>query len=168
MTQRKTSETDGSGPGTGQEGYGGPQACQLAGITYRQLDYWARTELLTPSLQEAQGSGTQRLYSFTDVVQLRIIKRILDTGMNLNKVRMAVEWLRREMEKGNDLSGMTLMSDGVSIFAVGSPREMIDVLERGQAVFAIAIQPVVDQLTGELHEMLPRTAETGRRAAAAG
>lgn len=168
MTQRKTSETDGAGAGTGQEGYGGPQACQLAGITYRQLDYWARTELLTPSLQEAQGSGTQRLYSFTDVVQLRIIKRILDTGMNLKKVRMAVEWLRREMEKGNDLSGMTLMSDGVSIFAVGSPREMIDVLERGQAVFAIAIQPVVDQLTGELHEMLPRTAETGRRAAAAG
>lgn len=166
MTQRKTSESDGAGAGT--EGYGGPQACQLAGITYRQLDYWARTGLLTPSLQEAQGSGTQRLYSFTDVVQLRIIKRILDTGMNLKKVRMAVEWLRREMEKGNDLSGMTLMSDGVSIFAVGSPREMIDVLERGQAVFAIAIQPVVDQLTGELHEMLPRTAETGRRAAAAG
>lgn len=159
MTQRKISEPAGSGP----EGYGGPQACQLAGITYRQLDYWARTELLTPSIQEAQGSGTQRLYSFTDVVQLRIIKRILDTGMNLKKVRMAVEWLRREMEKGNDLSGMTLMSDGVSIFAVGSPQEMIDVLESGQAVFAIAIQPVVDQLTGELHEMLPRTAEAGRR-----
>lgn len=155
MTQRKISEP---------EGYGGPQACHLAGITYRQLDYWARTELLTPSIQEAQGSGTQRLYSFTDVVQLRIIKRILDTGMNLKKVRMAVEWLRREMEKGNDLSGMTLMSDGVSIFAVGSPREMIDVLESGQAVFAIAIQPVVDQLTGELHEMIPRVAETGHRA----
>lgn len=155
MTQQKISEP---------EGYGGPQACQLAGITYRQLDYWARTKLLTPSIQEAQGSGTQRLYSFTDVVQLRIIKRILDTGMNLKKVRMAVEWLRREMEKGNDLSGMTLMSDGVSIFAVGSPQEMIDVLESGQAVFAIAIQPVVDQLTGELHEIIPRAAETGLRA----
>ncbi len=153
------------------EGYGGPRVCKLAGITYRQLDYWARTGLLTPSLQEAQGSGTQRLYSFEDVVRLRIIKRILDTGMNLNKIRRTVEWLRREMEDGKDLSGMTLMSDGASIFAVGSPQEVIDVLQRGQAVFAIAIGPVMEELAGGLLELPPMT-ETGRgepgAAAAAG
>lgn len=156
MTQRTISDSEETG------GYGGPQVCKLAGITYRQLDYWARTGLLTPSIAQAQGSGTQRLYSFEDVVRLRIIKRILDTGMHLGKIRQAVEWLRREMEDGTDLSGMTLMSDGASIFAVGSPQEVIDVLQKGQAVFAIAIGPVVAELTGGLLELTPPTTETGR------
>ena len=71
-------------------GYRAPQVCKLVGITYRQLDYWARTDLMVPALQRASGSGTQRLYSFTDVVQLKVIKRLLDAGMSLKKIRSAV------------------------------------------------------------------------------
>ena len=62
-------------------GFRAPQVCKLVGITYRQLDYWARTNLIKPSLQHAHGSGSQRLYSFTDVVQLKVIKRLLDAGI---------------------------------------------------------------------------------------
>ena len=78
-------------------GYRAPQVCKFVGITYRQLDYWARTELLRPSLQEASGSGSQRMYSFTDLVQLKVIKRLLDAGMSLKKIRSAVEILRTQL-----------------------------------------------------------------------
>ena len=67
---------------TAELGYSGTQTAKVVGISYRQLDYWARTELLRPSLQEASGSGSQRMYSFTDLVQLKVIKRLLDAGIN--------------------------------------------------------------------------------------
>jgi DNA-binding transcriptional MerR regulator len=72
--------------------------CRLVGITYRQLDYWARTDLLRPSAKEASGSGSQRLYSFTDLIQLKVIKRLLDAGMSLKRIRSAVEILRDQLE----------------------------------------------------------------------
>ena len=128
-------------------GYRGPTVCKIVGITYRQLDYWARTELVTPSVQEAQGSGSQRLYSFDDVVQLRVVKRLLDTGVSLQRVRMAIDELRT---RGQRVSDVTLVSDGASVFAVDDNAQVIDLLQRGQGVFAIALGPVVDQLRGEV------------------
>ena len=98
-------------PAEAMQGYRAPQVCKLAGITYRQLDYWDRTNLLQPSLIAAQGSGTQRLYSFSDLVQLRVIKGLLDTGLHLNRIRQAVEWLR-EQEVDLPLSDANLISDG--------------------------------------------------------
>jgi len=80
------------------QGYRAPQVCKLVGITYRQLDYWARTSLIKPSLQQANGSGSQRLYSFSDVVQLKVIKRLLDAGMSLKKIRSAVEILAEQLD----------------------------------------------------------------------
>ena len=143
---------------TAEAGYRAPQVCTLVGITYRQLDYWARTDLLRPSLQSAQGSGSQRLYSFTDVVQLKVVKRLLDAGMSLKKIREAVGNLREQLESDRPLMDVTLLSDGSSIYAVHSPDEVVDVFRRGQGVFGIAIGPVQEELEGEILSLFPEMA----------
>lgn len=129
-------------------GYRGPTACNAAGITYRQLDYWARTNLVVPSIRPAAGSGTQRLYSFRDILILRIVKRLLDTGVSLPNVRAAVQHLA---ERGvTDLAGITLMSDGASIYECRSNEEVIDLLRGGQGVFGIAVGQVFHEVEGSL------------------
>jgi len=128
-------------------GYRGPTVCKIVDISYRQLDYWARTELVTPSVRNAEGSGTQRLYSFDDIVALRVVKRLLDTGVSLQKVRTAIDELRR---RGRGIADSMLVSDGVSVFAVDDGDELIDLLKKGQGVFAISVAPVVDELRGEV------------------
>lgn len=129
-------------------GYRGATACTAAGITYRQLDYWARTGLLVPSIRSATGSGSQRLYSFRDIVVLRVIKRLLDTGVSLQNVRRAVDHLR---ERGvADLSEITLMSDGATIFECTTEDEVIDIMRGGQGVFGIAIGRVRSEVAGTL------------------
>lgn len=143
------------GSPTSTMGYRAPQVCRLVGITYRQLDYWARTDLLKPSLQDAQGSGSQRHYSFTDVVQLKVIKRLLDAGMSLKKIRQAVEILREQLQKSRPLGEVTLLSDGRSIYVAHSPDELIDLLNGGQGVFFIAVGPVQNELTADLHDLFP-------------
>ncbi len=136
-------------------GYRAPQVCKLVGITYRQLDYWARTGLITPSMQQARGSGSQRVYSFTDVVQLKVIKNLLDAGMSLKKIRSAVDILRSEMDSDQPLADVTLLSDGQTIYAAHSDEEVVDVLRKGQGVFSIAIGPVQDQVEGAIHQLFP-------------
>ncbi len=136
-------------------GYRAPQVCSLVDITYRQLDYWARTGLLAPSLRKAQGSGSQRLYSFTDVVQLKVIKRLLDAGMSLKKIRSAVEILRQQLASDRPLADVTLLSDGQTIYAATSADEVVDVFRRGQGVFGIAIGPVQDEVAGAIHQLFP-------------
>ena len=136
-------------------GYRAPQVCKFVGITYRQLDYWARTELLRPSLQEASGSGSQRMYSFTDLVQLKVIKRLLDAGMSLKKIRSAVEILRTQLASDEPLTDVTLLSDGHTIYAAHSADEVVDVFRRGQGVFGIAVGPVQDEVAGAIHELVP-------------
>ena len=134
-------------------GFRAPQVCKVVNITYRQLDYWARTDLLTPSLQDANGSGSQRLYAFSDVVQLKVIKRLLDAGMSLKRIRQAMEILRDQMQSDNPLAEVTLLSDGATIYAAKSPDEVVDVFRRGQGVFGIAIGPVQEELEGEIHRL---------------
>ena len=129
--------------------------CRLVGISYRQLDYWARTDLIKPSVQDARGSGSQRLYSFPDVVQLKVIKRLLDAGMSLKKIRQAVEILRQQLRSERPLADVTLLSDGSTIYAATSADEVVDVFRRGQGVFGIAVGPVQDELEGELHDLYP-------------
>ena len=136
-------------------GYRAPLVCRLVGISYRQLDYWARTDLIKPSVQDARGSGSQRLYSFPDVVQLKVIKRLLDAGMSLKKIRQAVEILRQQLRSQRPLADVTLLSDGSTIYAATSADEVVDVFRRGQGVFGIAIGPVQDELEGELHDLYP-------------
>ncbi|KAA1419802.1 MerR family transcriptional regulator [Mumia zhuanghuii] len=132
-------------------GFRGPTACKAAGITYRQLDYWARTELVEPSIRDASGSGTQRLYSFRDVLLLKIIKRLLDAGISLQQIRTAIQHLR---ERGtDDLTTVTLMSDGVSVYECRSADEVIDLLQGGQGVFGIAIGGVWREIEGTLSDL---------------
>ncbi|MDQ3105949.1 MAG: MerR family transcriptional regulator [Actinomycetota bacterium] len=132
-------------------GFRGPIACRAAGITYRQLDYWARTRLVEPTVRGATGSGTQRLYSFRDILLLKIIKRLLDAGVSLHQIRTAVEHLR---ERGtDDLTQVTLMSDGASVYECRSADEVIDLLRGGQGVFGIAIGGVWREIEGTLAEL---------------
>ncbi|MDX3519384.1 MerR family transcriptional regulator [Streptomyces scabiei] len=142
-------------------GYRGPTACAAAGITYRQLDYWARTGLVEPSVRSAQGSGTQRLYSFRDVVVLKIVKRFLDTGVSLQNIRTAIQHLR---ERGfSDLERMTLMSDGATVYECTSPDEVHALLQGGQGVFGIAVGVVwrdVESALSQLHGERVDTGET--------
>ena len=131
-------------------GYRGPTACQAVGITYRQLDYWARTGLVEPTVRTATGSGTQRLYSFKDILVLKVVKRLLDTGISLQNIRAAVDHLRaRGIE---DLAGITLFSDGTTVYECTSPEEIVDLLQGGQGVFGIAIGGTMREMTGQLAE----------------
>jgi len=132
-------------------GYRGPTACQAARITYRQLDYWARTGLVEPTVRSATGSGSQRLYSFRDILILKIIKRLLDAGISLQQIRTAVQHLT---ERGtDDLTRVTLMSDGASVYECTSNDEVIDLLQGGQGVFGIAIGGVWREIEGTLAEL---------------
>ncbi len=130
------------------EGFRGPQACEIVGISYRQLDYWARTGLVRPGVKEAKGSGTQRLYSFKDLVHLRVIKNLLDAGVALPKIRKAIRYIADELR--TPLEHVTLMSDGKSIYAATSDSEIVDLLRQGQGVFSIALGRVYQDLRGAI------------------
>jgi DNA-binding transcriptional MerR regulator len=132
-------------------GYRGPTACAAAGITYRQLDYWARTGLVQPSVRAAHGSGSLRLYGFRDILVLKVVKRLLDTGISLQQIRAAVNHLR---DRGtDDLARVTLMSDGVSVYECTSSDEVVDLLQGGQGVFGIALGRVWQEVDGTLAEL---------------
>ncbi len=132
-------------------GYRGPVACSVAGITYRQLDYWARTGLVEPELRVAEGSGTQRLYSFRDVLMLKVIKKLIDAGISLQQIRLAISHLRA---RGNaDLTAITLLSDGTSVFECTEDNEIIDLVKGGQAMFAIDLAGVWHDIEGTLVQL---------------
>ncbi|MGO4957338.1 MerR family transcriptional regulator [Luteococcus sp. Sow4_B9] len=138
-------------------GFRGPVACKAAGITYRQLDYWARTNLVTPQIRGAEGSGTQRLYSFRDVLLLKVIKRLIDAGISLQQIRIAIEHLRQRGVE--DLTQVTLMSDGVSVYECTSDNEVVDLLRGGQGMFAIALGGVWRDIEGTLSVLPTERAE---------
>ena len=129
-------------------GYRGPTACAAAGITYRQLDYWARTGLVVPSVRSAAGSGSQRLYSFKDILVLKVVKRLLDTGVSLHNIRAAVATLRARGV--DDLARITLFSDGTTVYECTSAEEVVDLLRGGQGVFGIAVSGALRELAGSL------------------
>jgi len=147
----------------GPAGYRGPAVCQMVGISYRQLDYWTTTGLITPSVRDAEGSGSQRLYSFEDIVQLKVIKRLLDTGVSLQRIRTAMDFVRA---RGLSLRNVTLISDGRQVYALDDSRQIIDLLQSGQGVFAIALDPVYSELEAEITQ-LPSEPAAARLAPAA-
>jgi DNA-binding transcriptional MerR regulator len=135
----------------GAVGYRGVTATHAVGISYRQLDYWARTSLVVPSIRDASGSGTQRLYSFRDLVVLKVVKRLLDAGVSLQNIRRAIDTLRsRGVE---DLAGITLISDGTTVYECRSPEEVVDLLQGGQGVFGIAIGGAFKEIQGSLSHL---------------
>ncbi|WP_051796870.1 MerR family transcriptional regulator [Catenuloplanes japonicus] len=145
---------DGIGIGIGEDGtvgYRGVTACHAVGISYRQLDYWARTQLVVPSIRDASGSGTQRLYSFRDLVVLKVVKSLLDAGVSLQNIRKAIETLRSHGVE--DLAGITLISDGTTVYDCRSPEEVVDLLQGGQGVFGIAIGGAFKEIQGSLSHL---------------
>ncbi|MGW3040037.1 MerR family transcriptional regulator [Kitasatospora sp. NPDC001159] len=142
-------------------GFRGPTACAAAGITYRQLDYWARTGLLEPSVRTAYPATSQRLYSFRDILLLKIVKRLLDAGVSLQNIRVAVAHLQSTDQA--DLAGLTLMCDGATVYECTTPQQVVDLLKGGQGVFGIAVGAVWQELEltlGRLHAERTDTGET--------
>ena len=160
--------TDGMPEHDDGTGYRGAVAARAAGISYRQLDYWARTQLVEPTVRGAAGSGSQRLYGFRDILVLKLVKRLLDTGISLQQIRTAVTQLR---EAGiEDLAQTTLMSDGASVYLCTSNDEVIDLVSRGQGVFGIAVGKVLSEVESTLVEFDPQSPDgldelSARRAA---
>ena len=154
----------------GEEGYRGPQVCDIVGITYRQLDYWARTNLIRPSIADARGSGTQRRYSYSDLVELKVIKKLLDGGVSLQLARRAIEYLREHL--GADIASASLVLNGPGSVLARSAGEIYDLVRKGQGVLNIvSLGPVVHELDAAIHELRPageQGAETARAAGGGG
>ncbi|MGQ0803440.1 MAG: MerR family transcriptional regulator [Actinomycetota bacterium] len=154
--------------GNGDEvGFGGPQVCKIVGISYRQLDYWARTDLVRPSLADAHGSGTQRRYSYRDLVRLKVIKNLIDAGVKLQTARKAIEYLRGD--RGDDWASASLVLNGANSVLARDGEALVDVVRHGQGVLNIvSLGQVVDELEASIHELTPddvaaSPAERGRR-----
>jgi DNA-binding transcriptional MerR regulator len=139
-------------------GFSGPTVCRLTGVTYRQLDYWARTDLVTPSITPANGSGSKRAYSYADVLEVKVIKSLLNSGLSLARTRQAVECLRNAL--GADLASSSLvMSDAGSVLAK-SDGDLVDLLRGGQGVFNIVpLAGVVAELTTMIQKSQSATSE---------
>jgi DNA-binding transcriptional MerR regulator len=140
--------------GDGRDGFRGPQVCAIVGITYRQLDYWARTDLLRPSLEERRGMGTQRLYSFEDVVHLAILKKLLDEGVSLQKAKQAIAALREHPL--DDSSSLVL---GARQTLIRQDADLVDLLHSGQGMLSIVplrgVIAEVRQAIADLYERAP-------------
>lgn len=142
------------------QGYSAKLTADVVGITYRQLDYWARTELIAPSLVQATGSGSRRLYSYDDLVRLKVIKRLLDNGIKLEKVRAIFDYVRNEL--GEDISSANLVIDGANAAIVRSQDDLIDALQRGQGVLPLSnIGREVDAAIVELHPAVAAETDEG-------
>jgi DNA-binding transcriptional MerR regulator len=135
-----------------EDGFRGPQVCSIVGITYRQLDYWARTDLLRPSISDARGSGTQRVYSYTDLLQLKVIKQLLDAGVSLRSTRKAIDCLRAS---GSGVANASLViADDRSVLAY-SGEELFDLLHGGQGVLSIVLgmERIVSEVDAAITEI---------------
>lgn len=165
----------GGGAGQGPEsGFRGPQVCKIVGISYRQLDYWARTDLVRPSLADAHGSGTQRRYSYRDLVRLKVIKSLLDAGVKLQTARKAIEYIRGDL--GDDWASASLVLNGGNSVLARTGDDLVDVVRQGQGVLNIvSLGRVREELQASIHDLAdvasddaPRPRAGGRTAAEGG
>jgi DNA-binding transcriptional MerR regulator len=149
-----------------EAGFRGPQVCDIVGITYRQLDYWARTDLLKPSITEAKGSGTQRRYSYRDLLELKVIKRLLDAGISLQSARRAIGYLRENL--GEDVAAANLVLTGDSSVLASTGEEIVDLLRGGQGVLNILpLAGVKEELDAAIHSFEDAVAAKAQAKAAA-
>ncbi len=138
------------------QGFSGRQSAEIVGITYRQLDYWARTDLVRPSLTDATGSGSRRRYSYGDLLELKIIKRLQDAGISLPAVRSAFGYLRDQLD--TDIASAHLVLSGSSAVLVRDGEELIDVVNRfkGQGVLnLLALSDVQSEVAAAVHQIVP-------------
>ena len=135
-------------------GFSGASAAEIVGITYRQLDYWARTDLVRPTLSDAAGSGSRRRYSYSDLLELRVIRSLLDAGIRLENVREVFAYLRENL--GTDISSASLVIQGTSSVLIRSDGELIDLVKRGQGVLNILpLAGVVEEMDARISQFRP-------------
>lgn len=137
-----------------EDGYSAQQASKLTNCSLHQLRYWDRVDLVRPSIQSTGGRpGVRRLYSFRDLVALRVVRSLLDNGMSVQRVRRAWDYLRRNADMETHLADVKLVTDGVSIFRVAADdQQLLDALKSGQLAFFVAI----DEITRSVEEDVTR------------
>ena len=136
-----------------ETGYSGTRTAQIVGISYRQLDYWARTDLVRPSMADAQGSGSRRLYSYRDLLELKMIKNLLDAGLKLESVREVFSYLREHLDV--DIAAAHLVIEGSQVVLCQGD-QLIDVVRRGQGVLnVLSIAGVKGEVDARLTELKP-------------
>lgn len=125
---------------------------KITGLSFRQVDYWDRTHFIKPSISEASGYGSVRLYSFHDLIQLKVAKTLMDKGVSLQKIRKAINYLKKNMpEIEKPLAELKFLTDGDTIFVLTKDRKkIIDTLKSGQLVFSLALGEMVEELKGEI------------------
>jgi len=136
------------------DGFSGAKAAEIVGITYRQLDYWARTDLVRPSLEDAKGSGSRRRYSYRDLLELKVIKSLLDAGIKLESVREVFVYLQENL--GEDVTTANLVIQGNQAVLVRDGGELIDLVRKGQGVLnVLALANVVTDVDARIVELRP-------------
>jgi predicted RNase H-like HicB family nuclease len=128
---------------------------KIIGTPIRVIDYWDRTNFIKPSVNEASGYGSMRLYSFTDLIQFKVAKFLRDQGLSLQKIRKSLNFLRKHLpEIEKPLAQLRFLTDGETIFVLTNKnREIIDTLKKGQYVLSIAIGELINELKGETSKM---------------
>ncbi len=125
---------------------------KVIGLSARQIDYWDKSHFIKPSIKEAAGHGSARLYSFEDLVRLKVAKTLIDKGISLQKIRKAITYLKKNMpDIENPLSDLKFLTDGESVFILTkNSKEIIDTLKHGQLVFSVALGSIITELKGEV------------------
>ena len=138
-----------------QQGYTGPEVCKITGISYRQLDHWTTTSLVDASIRNIKGSGYHRIYSFQDIIKIKLVNKLREAGVSLQKIRLAIKYDKQILRKNIDISDVSIFSDGKSIYVITNNNEMLDLIKQGQAVFGISLGPIHTETEAEIHSLYP-------------
>ena len=138
-----------------QQGYTGPEVCKITGISYRQLDHWTSTDLIDASIRNIKGSGFHRIYSFNDIVLVKLVNKLRDAGISLQKIRIALKNISKLLGKKQNVTDVSIFSDGSSIYVLTENDQMLDLLKKGQAVFGISLGTVHTETEAEIFSLYP-------------
>ena len=144
-----------------RQGYTAPQVCKIVGISYRQLDHWTTSKLVKASIRSIKGSGHHREYAFDDLLRVKVIKNLRDSGMSLQKVRAALKSLDSLIRNKHKFSDVTVISDGQSIYASVQDTDFVDILKSGHVVFVIALGPVEKEVEEKIIDLYPQEKVSG-------
>ena len=138
-----------------QQGYTGPEVCKITGITYRQLDHWTTSSLINASIRNLKGSGFHSIYSFQDIIQIKLVNKLREAGVSLQKIRIALKNIQKVLGDDISISDVSVFSDGKSIYVISDNDQMIDLLKKGQAVFGISLGPVHSEAEAKIFSLYP-------------
>ena len=138
-----------------QQGYTGPEVCKITGISYRQLDHWTTTSLVDASIRNIKGSGYHRIYSFQDIIKIKLVNKLREAGVSLQKIRVALKNIKQILGKNINISDVSIFSDGKSIYVITNNNEMLDLIKQGQAVFGISLGPIHTETEAEIYSLYP-------------